>query len=76
KLLKNTTRTFMSPKKEHEVEILVPITNQLANMVDIDSIIDYGSVRGYLGVKYLTIMKGIFLALNQAKKYYIVVKNA
>ncbi|CAM4832743.1 unnamed protein product [Rotaria magnacalcarata] len=49
KLLKNTTRTFMSPKKEHEVEILVPITNQLANMVDIDSIIDYGSVRGYLG---------------------------
>ncbi|CAF2043682.1 unnamed protein product [Rotaria magnacalcarata] len=51
KSLKHTTRTFMSPKKEHEVEILAPIINRLANMVNIDSIIDYGSGRGYLGVK-------------------------
>ncbi|CAF1096028.1 unnamed protein product [Rotaria sordida] len=51
KLHKHTTRTFMSQKKEHEVEILAPIIDQLANMTNTDSIIDYGSGRGYLGVK-------------------------
>ncbi|CAF1503057.1 unnamed protein product [Rotaria sp. Silwood1] len=51
KSYKHITRTFMSKKKEHEVEILAPVIDQLANMASTDSIIDYGSGRGYLGVK-------------------------
>ncbi|CAF3958193.1 unnamed protein product, partial [Rotaria sordida] len=38
-------------KKEHQVEILAPIINQLANMAHANSIIDYKSGRDYLGVK-------------------------
>ncbi|CAF1176836.1 unnamed protein product [Adineta steineri] len=51
KSYKFITRTFMSQKKEHEVDILAPVINQLANMSNADSIIDYGSGRGYLGVQ-------------------------
>jgi len=38
KSFKYTNRTFMSLKKEHEVEILAPIINQLANMSHADSV--------------------------------------
>jgi len=38
KSYKYTSRTFMSQKKEHEVEILAPIINQLATMSDSDSV--------------------------------------
>lgn len=38
KLYKRTNRTFMSQKKEHEVETLAPVINQLANMADADSV--------------------------------------
>jgi hypothetical protein len=48
---KYPSRTFMSQKKEHEVDILAPIIDQLATLSQADSIIDYGSGRGYLGVQ-------------------------
>ncbi|CAF1004027.1 unnamed protein product [Adineta ricciae] len=51
KLYLCTSRTFMSQKKEHEVEILAPVIEQLANMAKAEAIIDYGSGRGYLGVQ-------------------------
>jgi hypothetical protein len=38
KLYKHTNRTFMSQKKEHEVEILSPVINQIANMAKADSV--------------------------------------
>lgn len=51
KSFKYINRTFMSEKKEHEVDILAPIINQLAEISHANSIIDYGSGRGYLGVQ-------------------------
>lgn len=48
---KYTNRTFMSQKKEHEIDILAPIINQLVLLSNADAIIDYGSGRGYLGVQ-------------------------
>jgi hypothetical protein len=48
---KYSSRTFMSEKKEHEIDILAPIIDQLANISHANSIIDYGSGRGYLGVQ-------------------------
>jgi len=38
KSFKYTNRTFMSQKKEHEVDILAPIINQLANISHADSV--------------------------------------
>lgn len=38
KSYKHTNRTFMSPKKEHEVDILAPFINQLTNMTNVDSV--------------------------------------
>ncbi|UJR08093.1 hypothetical protein I4U23_012370 [Adineta vaga] len=51
KSYKCISRTFMSEKKEHEVDILAPVINQIANIANAESIIDYGSGRGYLGVQ-------------------------
>ena len=48
---KSRVRTFMSQKKEHEVDILAPVIDQIAHLSHSDSIIDYGSGRGYLGVQ-------------------------
>ena len=48
---KYCSRTFMSEKKEHEVDILAPVIDQVATLSHADSIIDYGSGRGYLGVQ-------------------------
>jgi len=38
KSYKYISRTFMSQKKEHEVEILAPVINQLANISNADSV--------------------------------------
>lgn len=48
---KYANRTFMSEKKEHEVDVLSPVIDQVACLSSAHSIIDYGSGRGYLDVQ-------------------------